>query len=136
MPIFGNKPSADQDDGKSSLEPDDVAAPERTAPVGDDEQVGGSSGGVSDPEDDAGSGAQDSETEPEVTSSEEDGEDPSDEDADLDLADDLMSIFTSEEEEDEELSALTANLEDVDASALLIQARELVQRLRGVNSPF
>ena len=132
MPLFGNKSSADESDAQSSLEPGDVAAPEIASPVSDD------SGGVSDPENDAGSGdvegddasvAQDNESGSEATSPEDDDEGPPHEDMD----DDLMSIFTSEEEEDEELSALTVGLEDVDAAALLTQARELADRLRSAH---
>ena len=44
--------------------------------------------------------------------------------------DELMSIFTTEEVEDEGLTALTRDLGDVDTQSLLVQAREVVGRFR------
>lgn len=47
-----------------------------------------------------------------------------------DDADDLMDIFKSEQEDDTDMSAVTKDLEEIDASALLAQAREVAARLR------
>ena len=44
--------------------------------------------------------------------------------------DDLMSIFTSEEEQDEDLAAMTRDLEDVDAASLLTQLRDISAQLQ------
>ncbi len=46
------------------------------------------------------------------------------------LGDDLMDIFTSDEEEDLDLSALTTGLEDVDSEELLAMAVEISNDLR------
>ena len=53
----------------------------------------------------------------------------------LDMGDDLMDIFSTTEAANEELSALTADLEDVDAVSLLSLARQIVADSRnGSNS--
>lgn len=41
-----------------------------------------------------------------------------------------MDIFKSEQEDDTDMSAVTKDLEEIDASALLAQAREVAARLR------
>lgn len=72
---------------------------------------------------------------PELSSEDEsDGEEQQDEkpqDDDDPLAGELMDIFTDEEEAGEnDLSALSDYLEDIDMESLLMQAREVVNRFR------
>lgn len=47
-----------------------------------------------------------------------------------DFGDDLMSIFDTEDEVDEELTTLTAGLEELDAVNILSDARQVSSRLR------
>ena len=64
-------------------------------------------------------GALDLEDEPEA--------DPESDDGD---GDELMDIFTGEEEEDVDLSALTDSLDDIEIKALLTEASEVSDRLK------
>ncbi len=50
-----------------------------------------------------------------------------------DDSDDLMDIFKSEQEEDTDMSAVTRDLEEIDMSALLAQARGIAARLRQIS---
>ena len=64
--------------------------------------------------------------EAESTEGEAEGEEATEEDDDEgEEDDDLMAIFTSDEAQDEEMAALTKNLEDVDIGSLVTQARTL-----------
>ena len=51
------------------------------------------------------------------------------------LPDDLMDIFTSEVEEDVELSAMTEGLEEFSMEALLSEARDIAVRVREAANP-
>ena len=55
--------------------------------------------------------------------------------AEPELLDDLMDIFTSEEEEDAELSSMTEDLEEISMEALLSEARDVAVRMREAASP-
>ncbi len=55
--------------------------------------------------------------------------------AEPELLDDLMDIFTSEEEEDAELSSMTEDLEEISMEALLSEARDVAVRIREAASP-
>lgn len=50
-----------------------------------------------------------------------------------DDSDDLMDIFKSEQEEDTDMSVVTRDLEEIDMSALLAQARGIAARLRQIS---
>ena len=59
-----------------------------------------------------------------------DGDDETDAASAADSEDDLLDIFTSEEEDDMDLSALTSSLEEVGVESLLVHAREVLEELK------
>jgi hypothetical protein len=50
------------------------------------------------------------------------------------MADDLLSIFEEDEEEDEDLASLTQGLADIDAAELLAEARSVARKLAAMLS--
>ena len=147
MGLFDKLLNKDTDNGDGTLDPDIVAELDQSAAAEDSVDVADSpetpalvpeeSGGDSadaqeqpatedeaDPvdqleQDEQGVEELDLEDEPEADSEDEDGD-----------GDELMDIFTGEEEEDVDLSAMTGSLEEVDVEFLLAEAGEVSARLR------
>ena len=140
MPLFGKKQDADSNDRTTPAADPSQAASDDDPGTNEEETLlsqyseEGAGGGPSTD----GPETQDTASEAVSLLQEGDGEreedKPADESADG-VGEDLLDIFTSEEVEDEDLKALTKDLEDIDVPSLLTQARQLSTQLRNRAAP-